>query len=72
LHNVQRGIFVPHVVERTLEGTLFHAFEEVREFGFGTQGCRIREVDGQGVEGTNYVIARASPSITRGPLKMVT
>jgi hypothetical protein len=30
------------------------------------------EVEGQGVEGSNYVIARTPPSITRRPVKMVT
>ena len=37
LHDVQSRFFIAHVVQRALEGTLFDAFEEIREFLFGSQ-----------------------------------
>ena len=37
LHDVQCGFFIPHVVERALESTFFHALQKKGEFAFGCQ-----------------------------------
>jgi len=39
LHNVQSRLFIAYVVERSFEGPLFDALEEIVEFLFG---CQVR------------------------------
>jgi len=50
LNNIERGLLVPHMVERAFEGSFFNADQKVREFLFGGQSeavfidrCRIVE-----------------------------
>ena len=53
LHDVERRVFVAHMVERALERALFHAAQQIGEFLFGRQGR-------QSVQGARCARRRAS------------